>query len=201
MNCSMKNPSSKTLRERLKGRNLYLIGMMGSGKSTTGRPLSQAINYGFVDLDKVIEQVCDKSIQKIFEDEGENNFRSIENQILNEIGQRHSLIVSTGGGVITRSENWGILHQGIVIWLNTDKNIILARLKEDLGKRPLLEGKDTHKVLDQLYKDRVHIYAEADLEIVVSEESPEEIAQIIINKLPSILKDEEEQGAQQTTSM
>ena len=91
----------------LRGRNLYLVGMMGSGKSQTGLPLAKELGYGFVDMDSVIEQLTKVSIARIFEEEGEEGFRTIESQVLKEVGIRHSLVVATGGGVVTFPENWG----------------------------------------------------------------------------------------------
>ena len=91
-----------SLKERLSGRSIYLIGMMGSGKTSTGRPLAKRLGYGFVDADAVIEQVAGCTIPEIFERDGEAGFRSIESQVLNAISQRHSLVVATGGGVVTK---------------------------------------------------------------------------------------------------
>ena len=100
--------------QRLSGRNLFLVVMMGCGKSRTGPHLAENLGYSFVDLDLVIEKVAKKSIFKIFEEEGEKEFRDIEAMVLQAVGERYSLVVATGGGVVTRSENWGVLHQGLV---------------------------------------------------------------------------------------
>ena len=108
--------STPTLKQRLAGRSLYLVGMMGSGKTSTGRPLAERLGYGFVDADAVIEQAAGCSIPDIFDRDGEASFRSLESQVLSAISQRHSLVVATGGGVVTQPENWGMLHSGIVIW-------------------------------------------------------------------------------------
>ena len=89
---------SMSLKQILGGRNLYLIGMMGSGKSITGPCLAQNIDYGFVDSDEVIEKVAHQSIEKIFQEDGEKSFRDIETKVLKEIGKHYSLVVSTGGG-------------------------------------------------------------------------------------------------------
>ena len=113
--------TTPSLRQRLGGRSLYLIGMMGSGKSSTGRPLAERLGYGFVDADAVIEQVTGSNISEIFERDGEDHFRDLETQVLRSISERHSLVVATGGGIVTRSENWGMMHQGIVIWLDVER--------------------------------------------------------------------------------
>ena len=120
--------STPTLKQRLAGRSLYLVGMMGSGKTSTGRPLAERLGYGFVDADAVIEQAAGCSIPDIFGRDGEAGFRSLESQVLSAISQRHSLVVATGGGVVTQPENWGMLHSGIVIWLDVVPDQLLQRL-------------------------------------------------------------------------
>ncbi len=192
--------SSHPLTKRLAGRNLYLIGMMGCGKSRTGPPLAKELAYSFVDVDEVIERLLGKSIPKIFEEEGERGFREIEAQVLNAIGQRHSLVVATGGGVVTRHENWGVLHQGIVIWLDLARDDLLERLKLDSVKRPLLETEDSDGVFDALLNERRPLYLEADLQVIIGTEEPEFVVQKILESLPSILRSQEDLGAPQTTS-
>lgn len=103
--------STPTLKQRLGGRSIYLIGMMGSGKTSTGRPLAERLGYGFVDADAVIEQAAGCSIAEMFQRDGEPEFRALEKQVLNSISQRHSLVVATGGGVVTQRENWGATAQ------------------------------------------------------------------------------------------
>ena len=93
--------TQKNLKEKLGGRNIFLIGMMGSGKSHTGPDLARLINYAFVDTDDVIEKASKQTIAEIFEKEGEKVFRDLEKQVLKEISQHHSLVVATGGGLVT----------------------------------------------------------------------------------------------------
>ena len=107
--------STPSLRQRLGGRGLYLIGMMGSGKTSTGRPLAERLGYGFVDADAVIEQAAGCTIPEIFERDGEAGFREIESQVMSAICQRHSLVVATGGGVVTQRKNWGLPPSGFWI--------------------------------------------------------------------------------------
>ncbi|MEC8607538.1 MAG: shikimate kinase [Cyanobacteriota bacterium] len=181
--------STPTLKQRLGGRSLYLVGMMGSGKTSTGRPLAERLGYGFVDADAVIEQAAGCSIPEIFERDGEAGFRSLESQVLNAISQRHSLVVATGGGVVTRPENWGLLHSGIVIWLDVVSDQLLQRLKADSTVRPLLQTNDPEAALNALLNERRPLYAEADLTVVINEETPETVADGILQLLPSLLKD------------
>ena len=155
--------STPTLKQRLAGRSLYLVGMMGSGKTSTGRPLAERLGYGFVDADAVIEQAAGCSIPDIFDRDGEAGFRSLESQVLSAISQRHSLVVATGGGVVTQPENWGLLHSGIVIWLDVVPDQLLQRLNADSTVRPLLQTADPKAALNALLNERRPLYAEADL--------------------------------------
>jgi len=181
--------STPTLKQRLGGRSLYLVGMMGSGKTSTGRPLAERLGYGFVDADAVIEQAAGCSIPEIFERDGEAGFRKLESQVLSAISQRHSLVVATGGGVVTQPENWGLLHSGIVIWLDVVPEQLLQRLKADSTVRPLLQTADPEVALNTLLNERRPLYAEADLTVVINDETPEAVADGILQLLPSLLKD------------
>ena len=177
------------IQERLGGRNLFLIGMMGSGKSQTGPNLANILKYAFVDMDEVIEKATDQTITNIFEQEGEEAFRDVEKKVLQGISQHHSLVIAAGGGVVTLPENWGILHQGIVIWLDLDINRSIKRLKNDNNKRPLLNSNDLKKTFSDIYLKRKPLYLESDLRIEVEDQSPYEVAIMIIESLPSILID------------
>ena len=191
----------KTLKEKLGGRNIFLIGMMGSGKSQTGPVLAKMINYAFVDTDDVIEKASKQSISSIFEKDGEKVFRDVEKKVLKEISQHHSLVIATGGGLVTLPENWGILHQGIVIWLDLDLKRSIQRLESDKKKRPLLIGDDLAENFSQIYESRKPIYLESDLRIEVEDQSPYEVATMIAKRLPSILIDPETQAERHTTEL
>ena len=178
-----------SLKQRLGGRSLYLVGMMGSGKTSAGRPLAERLGYGFVDADAVIEQAAGCSIPEIFERDGEAGFRALESQVLNAISQRHSLVVATGGGVVTQQENWGLLHSGIVIWLDVVPEQLMQRLRADSTVRPLLQTDDPDAALNALLNQRRPLYAEADLTVVIDQETPDAVADGILQLLPSLLKD------------
>ena len=181
--------STPTLKQRLGGRSIFLIGMMGSGKTSTGRPLAERLGYGFVDADAVIEQAAGCSIAEIFQRDGEPEFRALEKQVLNSISQRHSLVVATGGGVVTQKENWGLLHSGIVVWLDVIQEQLLKRLQADTTVRPLLQTVDPEAALNELLAERKALYAEADLTVVINDEPPEAVADGIVQLLPGLLKD------------
>ena len=191
----------KTLKEKLGGRNIFLIGMMGSGKSQTGPILAKMINYAFVDTDDVIEKASKQSISSIFEKDGEKVFRDVEKKVLKEISQHHSLVIAAGGGLVTLPENWGILHQGIVIWLDLDLKRSIKRLESDQKRRPLLLGDNLAENFSQIYESRKPIYLESDLRIEVEDQSPYEVATMVAEHLPSILIDPETQAERHTTEL
>ena len=191
----------KTLKEKLGGRNIFLIGMMGSGKSQTGPVLAKMINYAFVDTDDVIEKASKQSISSIFEKDGEKVFRDVEKKVLKEISQHHSLVIATGGGLVTLPENWGILHQGIVIWLDLDLKRSIKRLESDQKRRPLLLGDNLAENFSQIYESRKPIYLESDLRIEVEDQSPYEVATMVAEHLPSILIDPATQAERHTTEL
>jgi len=167
----------------LRGRSIFLIGMMACGKSKTGDKLAQLLKYKFIDLDSLIEKVAKKSIPKIFEEDGENKFRLYERQCLQEVIKFPSLIVSTGGGVITKNENWGILRQGIVIWIDLEKKYAIERLKNEINNRPLLQDRDIEKSYSEIFQSREGLYEQADLRIKVQNENIEQVAKKIISEL------------------
>ncbi|WP_413441337.1 shikimate kinase [Synechococcus sp. MIT S1220] len=181
--------SRPSLKQRLSGRSVYLVGMMGSGKTSTGRPLAERLGYGFVDADAVVEQAAGCTIPEIFEKDGEPGFRALESQVLNAISQRHSLVVATGGGVVTQPENWGLLHSGIVVWLDVMQDALLKRLKADGTVRPLLMAPDPEAELETLLNQRRPLYAEADLTVVINDETPDTVADGILQLLPQVLQD------------
>jgi len=191
----------ENLKEKLGGRNIFLIGMMASGKSQTGPGLAKMINYAFVDTDDVIEKASNQSISSIFEKDGEQVFRNVEKKVLKEISQHHSLVIATGGGLVTLPENWGILHQGIVIWLDLDLKRSIKRLESDKNKRPLLIGDDLAEKFSKIYERRKPIYLESDLRIEVEDQSSFEVATMIAEHLPSILIDPETQAERHTTEL
>ena len=181
--------TTPTLKQRLGGRNLFLVGMMGCGKTSTGRPLAERLGYGFVDADAVIEQVAGCTISEIFERDGEEEFRTLETQVMRSISERHSLVVATGGGVVTRTENWGMMHQGIVIWLDVERRQLLQRLQNDATQRPLLMTEDPAETLDEILTQRRPLYDEADLTVVIESEPADVVADGIIQLLPELIKD------------
>jgi shikimate kinase len=182
-------PSHAELAGRLCGLNLYLVGMMGAGKSSVGRPLAEALGYRFLDADTALEQAAGRAIPEIFASDGEEGFRELETAVLDGIAAWHSLVVATGGGVVTRPVNWGHLRQGVVIWLDAPEDLLLRRLRADSTARPLLAQADPAARLAALLEARRPLYAQADLTVAQGEEPPALVAARVLEALPSILRD------------
>lgn len=172
----------------LQGVNLYLIGMMGSGKTTVGRLLAQQLGYGFVDTDNIIVQAAGKSINQIFADSGEAEFRQLESDILQQLCAYTKLAIATGGGIVLKQENWSYLHHGLIVWLDAPVELLYSRLLED-DTRPLLQDADPQGKLRSLLTQRTPLYSQADLRIAVTaEETPEQIATKVMDAIPTVLK-------------
>lgn len=172
----------------LQGINVFLIGMMGTGKTTVGKVLAQELNYHFFDTDVLIEQVTKQTISQIFLTEGESVFREVESQVLGELCSYKKVAIATGGGIILKRENWSYLHQGLIIWLDVSVELLIERLAEDTT-RPLLSETDLREKLTSLLEQRRSLYAQADIHIVIeTDQSPEQIVTKIIETIPSKLK-------------
>jgi shikimate kinase len=183
------SPSHRALARRLDGLNIYLVGMMGAGKSAVGRPLAEALGYRFIDADVTLAEAAGRPIAEIFSSDGEAAFRALETSVLNGIASWHSLVVATGGGVVTRPENWGHMRQGVVVWLEAPEAELLRRLAADPTPRPLLDAPDPAARLEALLRERRPLYAQADLTVAQQGGLPAEVALQVLDALPSVLRD------------
>lgn len=176
------------MNDLLQGTSVFLVGMMGSGKSTVGRLLAHQLGYRFYDSDIVIERVAGKTIKQMFADDGEESFRQLESQVLSELSAQIKSIIATGGGIVMRQLNWSYLHHGLVIWLDAPVDVLIDRLREDTN-RPLLQQENPAQTLKNILDQRRNLYAEADLHIRISaEDTPEQIVSRIITAIPTVLK-------------
>lgn len=177
-----------TLNTRLKGTNLYLIGMMGAGKSTIGRLVAKQTNYRFFDSDTVIERAAGQTVSEIFAQSGEAEFRQIESQVLGELASYPRSVIATGGGAVLDRKNWSYLHHGVVIWLDVPINVLYTRLQGSTT-RPLLQTEDLQERLSTLYAERSPLYALADVRIPISaEEPPNRVTQRVLHAVSDALR-------------
>ena len=160
---------------------IFFIGMMGSGKTTLAKKLSELMNKSYVDLDDLIELEENMSISEIFSHYGEDYFRKIENITLRSIG--NSEIIACGGGIIINKNNRKFLNEnGFTIYLKTSLPILVKRLKGK-NRRPLLYNNDLQKTLDGIYHKRRKLYEDtADLIIETDGKSLNKIVSIIQEK-------------------
>lgn len=165
--------------------NIVLIGFMGTGKSITGKLLASRLGYNFVDTDTEIEKIYQQKIKDMFSTEGETVFRQRETQTIQKLAKKNHQVISTGGGVATKSVDMKILRQnGIIISLSATPQTILKRTGND--KRPLLAKKTDEDRLSriiELMDKREQFYKQADLIIQTDDKTPLQNVELIIRYL------------------
>ncbi|EEH52164.1 uncharacterized protein MICPUCDRAFT_7901, partial [Micromonas pusilla CCMP1545] len=158
--------------DALDGSSVFLVGMMGTGKSSVGKKLAAELGYNFFDTDEIIESVTKMTIPEIFAEEGEDGFREIETQILAEIASYKKCVVATGGGIVKRKANWMHLRNGIVLCLSGSAKLLARRVADADGgaSRPLFKDcdGDVDKIaekIQEMMKERAEMYANADISV------------------------------------
>ncbi|MFB0936208.1 MAG: shikimate kinase [Propionivibrio sp.] len=164
--------------------NIYLVGLMGAGKTTIGRSLAKRLSLSFVDTDKEIEARTGVSIPTIFEIEGEDGFRKREAQIIAEMSARSGLVVATGGGGVLRVENRANMRaSGFVVYLNVPPQTLWERTRNDRN-RPLLQVADPLLKLNQLFAIRDPLYREvANLIVDGSRTNAQGVLQFLLKEI------------------
>ncbi len=160
----------------------YLIGMMGSGKSSVGKLLANKLQFSNIDIDKEIEKDEKLSIKEIFEKKGENYFREIESKYL--LRKRKLAVVSCGGGIILNKKNREFLKtSGYTIYLKSSIPTLEKRLLNENG-RPLLSNDNLKETLINIYSKRKTLYTSAaNTTIITDRRSVKEVCELIIKKL------------------
>ena len=167
--------------------NIFLVGLMGAGKSTVGRILARRLGKRFVDTDHEIEKRNGVTIPVIFEIEGEEGFRRREQELLADLAQEKDLVLSTGGGIVLKPENREVLrNHGFVVYLNARPELLAERTKHD-RTRPLLNVEDPltrlrelHAVRDPLYREVAHAVVET------GRGAPQQVVQAILGEISRI---------------
>jgi shikimate kinase len=137
---------------------VYLVGMMGSGKTTVGRLLAKRLGCEFIDTDHEIERRTGVRVQAIFDIEGEKGFRDRETQLLKELAESASGVVATGGGCVLRPENRNVLKKSnCVVYLRVPARLAFERTRKDQS-RPLLRVADPMQKLQELFCERDPLY-------------------------------------------
>ncbi|UCG35357.1 MAG: shikimate kinase [Candidatus Omnitrophota bacterium] len=164
-------------------KNIYLVGFMGTGKTAVGKILSKKLGKEFVEMEELIEQREGRAIVDIFKTPGEDHFRKLEKELLLELSQKADLVISCGGGLICNEENLGTLKStGTVFNLKTSAQKIYERTKK-YTHRPLLNVVDPVEQIEELLKKREPFYSRAHYTVESQEQTPQEVADAIINIL------------------
>jgi shikimate kinase len=175
--------------------NIVLIGYRCSGKTSVGKLVAGELGREFVDLDAVLEHRAGISIQSLVADRGWGCFRKLEHDLVAEVCHKDGLVIAPGGGAVIQQENVSLLKKnGFVVWLKGDAPVLRARMlkEESAGKvRPSLAGSDSLAEIDEVLALRTPLYHQAaDLVVDTTDLSAEEVARVIMGKLPAELRGE-----------
>ena len=166
------------------GRAIFLVGLMGSGKTTVGKILARGMGRRFVDTDSLVEARSGRRVAEIFAAQGEPAFRRLEEKALKSIDLKRGLVVATGGGIVTRPSNlaWMKRH-GVVVYLSLSARSIFRRLGPgQRRRRPLLAGGLSG--LKSLAAQRAPLYAQAHLRVAAARR-PQAVAKTILRRVDS----------------
>lgn len=146
---------------------VYIIGFMGSGKTTVGRRLANLMEWSFTDLDKEIEEKEKRSINDIFSSSGEEYFRNAETSALKELSGRENFVISTGGGTPCFGDNMKFMNEtGITVYLKLTPSQLASRLEGGTAQRPLVRDLDKNSMIDFItgkLEERESFYEMADI--------------------------------------
>jgi len=174
---------AKALVERLGGRPLILVGMMGAGKTTVGRRLAARLGRRFLDSDEEIEKAAQMTIPEIFAQRGEPEFRTGEMRVISRLLKENDLVLATGGGAFVNPETRALVKSGAVsVWLKADLDVLFERVSRR-SNRPLLKTADPKGTLEKLIEDRYPIYAQADVTVMSRDVPQDSVAADVISAL------------------
>ena len=163
---------------------VVLLGFMAAGKTETGAELARLLGWTHVDLDREIERRAGRSVAEIFATEGEARFREMEAEATRDVARRPGVVLSPGGGWITRADNLEALGAATLsVWLQVSPEEAVRRASATPGERPLLAGPDPLAAARRLLAERAPLYARAALHLTTEDRSPAQVAAIIANEL------------------
>lgn len=158
---------------------IFLIGFMGSGKTTWGRLISEKMGLPFFDLDEIIEMRVNLKINDIFETKGEDYFRKLEAVCLRELHEKKDFILACGGGTPCFYDNMMVMNSlGSTVWLNTPKQVMATRLLQEASHRPLIRSLSPLKLqeyIDDKLEERLQFYQQATMIVDPTLTSPDEL--------------------------
>jgi shikimate kinase len=148
---------------------IYIIGFMGSGKTTAGKELASLLGWSFIDLDGKIEEFTGKTIPEIFSQNGEAYFRTVESELLKNFNAETNTVISTGGGTPCFSDNMDyMLKTGLTLYLKMTPEQLKSRLSESNGERPLIKDLDNRKLqnfIEEKLSEREKWYSKSEITV------------------------------------
>jgi shikimate kinase len=172
----MPEESRARLLERLGGRSIVFVGLMGAGKTAIGRKVASYLSLPFVDSDHEIESVSRMTIPELFEQYGEAEFRGLEQRVILRVLEGGPQVLSTGGGAFMNADTRAaIAERGVSVWLKADLDLLMERVSKKQN-RPLLKNDNPRGVLERLMNERYPVYAKAVITVPTRDERKEVIA-------------------------
>ena len=182
---------ARALANKLAGKPLVLVGMMGAGKTTVGRRLAARLGRQFIDSDEEIERAAQMSIPEIFEQRGEAEFRAGETRVIARLLKERDIVLATGGGAFVNLETRALVkQQAVSVWLKADLAILFERVSRR-ANRPLLKTADPKATLEKLIEDRYPIYAEADITVMSRDVPQDNVAGDVVSAVHHYLKQDQ----------
>ena len=171
---------------------IFLIGYMGSGKSSVGKCLSEKLKMNFIDFDEHIEKKYGKTIVEIFGTEGEKEFRKLEHRYLKTFLKKNNIIISLGGGTPCYHNNMELINEnGISVYLEVSVDTLVKRLTKEKNKRPLicnLNDSDFNFFVEDNLKKRLSVYRKAHISINAESFSKKQLVELIIQSTVKVNK-------------
>lgn len=179
--------TARRVREKLAGRHLVLVGLMGAGKTSVGKRLALRLGLPFVDSDHAIEEAANMSVPEIFAKHGESEFRAGERRVIARLLGEPQQVIATGGGAYMASETRErVREKAVSIWLKAELPVLMKRVLRR-GDRPLLANTDPEATMRSLMAARYPVYAEADITIVSGDQPQEAMVQVALDALDAFL--------------
>ncbi len=171
-------------------KRIFLIGYMGSGKTTVGKLLAASLGFSFIDLDHYIENRYNRRISDLFAERGEAGFREIEHRLLQEVAEIENAVVSTGGGAPCFFDNMLLMNRvGTTVYLQTNAQELARRLQKVQSNRPLLKDKSPEELLafiEKMLADREPFYGQASLIVENNGCNPQLICEEVLQKISKL---------------
>lgn len=185
---AIRDARKEEMLERLAGRPLVLVGMMGAGKTTVGRRLAGRLDRAFLDSDEEIEKASNMSVEDMFLTRGEAEFRAGESRVIARILKEKDIVLATGGGAFINTETRALIKSmAVSVWIKAEFELLFARVSRR-SNRPLLKTENPRATLQALIDKRYPVYAEADVTVISRDVPQDVVAAAIVDAVNDHLK-------------